>query len=52
MAHHAQLIMLQRYPIQALRQTSITQKDIAMQVGVSPATTSRELARNRLTAPN
>ena len=52
MAHHTQLTMLQRYQIQALHQTTTTQKDIASQVGVSPATISRELARNRLTSPN
>ena len=46
MVHHAQLTMLQRYQIQALHQTQSTQKDIASQVGVSPATISRELARN------
>lgn len=47
MAHHTQLTMLQRYQIQALHQTKIAQKDIASQVGVSPATISRELSRNR-----
>jgi len=52
MAHHTQLTILQRYQIQALHQTRIAQKDIASQVGVSPATISRELARNRLTSPN
>lgn len=47
MAHHTQLTMLQRYQIQALHLTKITQKDIASQVGVSSATISRELSRNR-----
>jgi IS30 family transposase len=47
MAHHAQLTISQRYQIQTLRQTRITQKAIASQLGVSPATISRELARNR-----
>ncbi|MVM37055.1 helix-turn-helix domain-containing protein [Spirosoma sp. HMF3257] len=48
MAHYAQLILQQRYQIQALTQHPILQKQIAKQVGVTPATISRELARNRL----
>ncbi len=52
MAHHTQLTIPQKYQIQVLHQTRIAQKDIARQVGVSPATISRELARNRLTSPN
>lgn len=49
MAHYAQLTLAQRYQIQALSQQKCVQKDIAKQVGVSPATISRELARNRQT---
>ena len=47
MAHYAQLTLQQRYQIQALNQQPITQKQIAKQLGVDPATISRELARNR-----
>ena len=36
-------------PVQTLYQQQLRQKDIASQVGVSAATISRELARNRLT---
>lgn len=48
MAHYAQLTLSQRYQIQTLCQQQLRQKDIATQVGVSAATISRELARNRL----
>jgi IS30 family transposase len=48
MAHYAQLTLSQRYQIQALHQQQLLQKDIASQVGVSAATISRELTRNRL----
>lgn len=47
MAHYAQLTLSQRYQIQSLYQQQLRQKDIATQVGVSAATISRELARNR-----
>jgi transposase, IS30 family len=49
MPHYAQLTLAQRYQIQALTQQPIRQLDIAKQLGVSPATISRELARNRQT---
>lgn len=47
MHHYFQLTLEQRYQIQALSQQPILQQDIAKQLGVSPATISRELARNR-----
>jgi IS30 family transposase len=49
MAHYTQLTLTQRYQIQALSQQKYLQKHIASQVGVSTATISRELARNRPT---
>jgi IS30 family transposase len=51
MRHYAQLTLDQRYQIQALTQQPIPQKDIAKQLGVSPATISRELARNQQHQP-
>ncbi len=51
MAHYAQLTLQQRYQIQALSQHPILQKQIAKQIGVTPATISRELARNRVNGP-
>ncbi len=47
MRHYAQLTLDQRYQLQALTQQPIPHKDIAKQLGVSPATISRELARNQ-----
>ena len=49
MARYTQLTLSQRYQIQTLHQQQLRQKDIASQVGVSAATISRELVRNRLT---
>lgn len=51
MSHYTQLTLAQRYQIQALSQQPIRQLDIAIQLGVSPATISRELARNRQKEP-
>lgn len=51
MPHYLQLTLAQRYQIQALSQRPIRQLDIAQQLGVSPATISRELARNRQKEP-
>lgn len=47
MVHYTQLTLAQRYQIQTLHQQQYLQKNIAIQVGVSAATISRELARNR-----
>ena len=49
MLHYTQLTLAQRYQIQSLHQQKCPQKNIAIQVGVSTATISRELARNRHT---
>jgi transposase, IS30 family len=47
MRHYYQLTETQRYQIEALMKAGKTQKEIADILGVSPATISRELKRNK-----
>ncbi len=46
MNRYYQLTREQRYQISALKETGLTQKEIAAQLGRSPATISREIRRN------
>ena len=46
MRHYTQLTQGQRYQIYALRRVGISQKAVAQEIGVHPATISRELRRN------
>ena len=43
---YTHLGLRQRYPIQAFIEAGISQKEIALRIGVSPSTISRELNRN------
>jgi IS30 family transposase len=49
MSQFAQLTLQQRYQLAGFRQLQMAQKDIALHLGVSPATISRELKRNGTT---
>ena len=47
MRHYTQLTELQRYQIAALRKEGLSQKAIALNIGVDPSTICRELRRNK-----
>jgi len=47
MRHYTQLTEVQRYQIYALRKEGLSQKAMAMNIGVHPSTISRELRRNK-----
>lgn len=47
MSQYKQLTLQQRYQLQALWQQNNSQKQIALHIGVSPSTVSRELSRNK-----
>jgi IS30 family transposase len=47
MRHYTQLTETQRYQIDALRKEGLSQKAMALNIGVYPSTISRELKRNK-----